>query len=107
MPAAHDWIEPGGWAANDFFGNARGQGRPFTFSNRPGFNISGPVTIPKLYNGKNKTFFLFAYEGIRDARPRFDASNVWVPTAALASGDFTAFKPANCSSPAAGQICIF
>ncbi len=104
---AYYWIEPGGWAANDFFGNARGQGRPFTFSNRPGFNIIGPVVIPKVYNGKNKTFFLFSYEGIRDARPRFDATNVWVPTAALASGDFSASKPNNCSSPAAGQICIF
>src|SRR4051794_32184384 len=71
---AYYWIEPGGWAANDFFGNSRGQGRPFTFSNRPGVSISGPVTIPKVYNGKNKTFLLFAYEGIRDSRPRFDAS---------------------------------
>src|SRR2546425_5510644 len=69
---AYYWIEPGGWAANDFFGNSRGQARPFTFSNRPGFSVSGPVIIPKLYNGKNKTFFLFSYEGIRDSRPRFD-----------------------------------
>jgi len=88
---AYYWIEPGGWAANDFFGNSRGQARPFTFSNRPGFSISGPVVIPKVYNGKNKTFFLFSYEGIRDSRPRFDATNVWVPTAALASGDFSAY----------------
>src|SRR6266568_1939664 len=88
---AYYWIEPGGWAANDFFGNSRGQARPFTFSNRPGFSLSGPVIIPKLYNGKNKTFFLFSYEGIRDSRPRFDANNVWVPTAALASGDFSAY----------------
>src|SRR5437879_2226833 len=88
---AYYWIEPGGWAANDFFGNWRGQGRPFTFSNRPGFSVSGPVIIPKLYNGKNKTFFLFSYEGIRDSRPRFDANNVWVPTAALAGGDFSAY----------------
>src|SRR5438067_996873 len=88
---AYYWIEPGGWAANDFFGNSRGQARPFTFSNRPGFSVSGPVIIPKLYNGKNKTFFLFSYEGIRDSRPRFDANNVWVPTAALASGDFSAY----------------
>src|SRR5437764_1371150 len=88
---AYYGIEPGGWAANDFFGNSRGQGRPFTFSNRPGFSVSGPVLIPKLYNGKNKTFFLFSYEGIRDSRPRFDANNVWVPTAALAGGDFSAY----------------
>ena len=88
---AYYWIEPGGWAANDFFGNSRGQARPYTFSNRPGFTISGPITIPGVYKGKDKTFFLFSYEGIRDSRPRFDANNVWVPTAALASGDFSAY----------------
>jgi Carboxypeptidase regulatory-like domain/TonB dependent receptor len=86
---AYLWTEPGGVAANDFFGNARKQGRPFTFSNRPGFSVSGPVVIPKLYNGKDKTFFLFGYEAIRDARPRFDAgSSVFVPTQALRDGNF-------------------
>ena len=88
---AYYWIEPGGWAANDFFGNSRGQGRPFTFSNRPGFSIGGPVTIPKVYDGKNKTFFFFSFEQINDSRPRFDATNIWAPTAALASGDFSAY----------------
>jgi hypothetical protein len=88
---AYYWIEPGGWAANDFFGNSRGQGRPFTFSNRPGFSIGGPVSIPKVYDGKNKTFFFFSFEQINDSRPRFDANNIWVPTAALANGDFSAF----------------
>jgi hypothetical protein len=84
------WLEPGGLSANDFFGNARGQGRPFSFSNRPGFSVNGPVWIPKVYDGKNKTFFLFSYEGIRDSRPRFDAgSSVYVPTAALRSGNFS------------------
>ena len=87
---AYFWEEPGGLAANDFFGNARGQGRPFTFSNRPGFSVGGPVVIPKLYNGKNKTFFLFGFESIRDSRPRFDAGNtVYVPTQALRDGNFS------------------
>lgn len=87
---AYLWLEPGGIAANDFFGKARGQGRPDSFSNRPGFSISGPVRIPKLYNGKNKTFFLFGYEGIRDSRPRFDANgNSFVPTQALRNGNFS------------------
>ena len=90
--SAYIWTEPGGMAANDFFGNAKLQGRPFTFSNRPGFSASGPVRIPKLYNGKDKTFFLFGFEAIRDARPRFDAGgNVWTPTDALRSGDFSSF----------------
>jgi len=82
--------EPGNWAANDFFGNARGQARPESKSDRFGGYISGPIRIPWLYNGKDKSFFLFGYEGIRDSRPRFDAgAAVWVPTAALANGDFS------------------
>jgi hypothetical protein len=89
---AYIWTEPGGMAANDFFGNARGQARPFTYSNRPGGSVSGPVYLPGIYDGRNKTFFLFSYEGIRDSRPRFDASNVWVPTDALKIGDFSAYS---------------
>ncbi len=88
---AYYWLEPGGWAANDFFGNAQGQGRPFSFSNRPGFSIGGPIMIPKVFNGKNKSFFFFSYESIDDSRPRFDANNIWVPTTALRNGDFSAY----------------
>lgn len=90
---AYLWTEPGGMAANDYFGNARGQRRPLTFSNRPGFSIHGPVVFPKIYNGKDKTFFLFGYEGIRDARPRHDIAasnpNTFVPTQALKDGNFS------------------
>src|SRR5581483_11315916 len=87
---AYRWTEPGGMAANDFFGNARGQGRPDSFSNRPGFSVNGPVVIPKLYNGRDKTFFLVGFEAIRDSRPRFDINgNSFVPTQALRNGDFS------------------
>ncbi len=90
--SAYYFAEPGSWAANDAFGKARGTVRPETKSDRFGGYISGPVVIPWLYNGKNKTFFLFSYEGIRDARPRFDAGEgPWVPTPALAAGNFSQF----------------
>ena len=95
---AYLWLEPSGIAANDFFGKSQGIGRPFSYSNRPGFSVNGPVWIPKVYNGRNKTFFLFAYEGIRDSRPRYDAGTVWVPTAALRSGDFSCVPTPNSSS---------
>lgn len=103
--SAYIWTEPGGMAANDYFGNARRQGRPYTFSNRPGFSINGPVRIPKLYDGRDKTFFLFGFEAIRDERPRFDAGqSVFVPTEALRRGDFSAFQ---CPAPPAPQTnCV-
>ena len=87
---AYLWTEPAGMAANDFFGNSRGQPRPLSYSNRPGFSVGGPVVIPKLYHGEDKTFFLFGWERIHDARPRFDAGNsVYVPTQALRDGNFS------------------
>lgn len=103
--SAYYFLEPGGIAANDVFGKGRGQARPFSFSNRPGFSINGPVRIPYIYNGKDKTFFLFGFEAIRDSRPRFDAgASVWVPTADIASGNFSAYQ---CPAPPAPQTnCI-
>jgi hypothetical protein len=87
------FAEPKSLAANDFFGNARGQDRPDTSSDRPGFSLTGPVRIPGLYDGRDKTFFSVGYERIKDVRPRFDAGqDVWVPTEALRNGDFSAYS---------------
>jgi hypothetical protein len=84
------FAEPYKLAATDFFGNMRGQEKPETSSDRPGFTIGGPVTIPKLYNGKDRTFFMFGWEHIKDVRPRFDAGgDSWVPTEKLRNGDFS------------------
>ncbi len=81
--------EPLSMAANDTFGKARGQEKVQTQSKRFGFTANGPIRFPWLYNGKDKSFFLFGYEGIRDTRPRFDAGVAWTPTAAMRNGDFT------------------
>jgi hypothetical protein len=87
------FFEPVKLAANDFFGKARGQERIDSSSTRPGFHVTGPVRIPGLYDGRDKTFFSVGYERIKDVRPRFDAgSSVWVPTEALRRGDFSAFS---------------
>lgn len=108
--SAYYFAEPGSWAANDAFGKARGNIRPETKSDRYGGYVSGPVVIPWLYNGKNKTFFLFGYEGIRDARPRFDAGEgPWVPTPELAAGNLSAFPqcPLPPAQPTAGCVTIW
>jgi len=90
---AYYFAEPYTWGANDFFGKARGQGIVESSSDRPGFTIGGPVLIPKLYDGKDKTFFMFGLEHIKDVRPRFDAGgDSWVPTEALRRGDFSAYS---------------
>jgi len=91
--SAYYFAEPYKWGANDFFGKARGQGIVESSSDRPGFTIGGPVLIPKLYDGKDKTFFMFGFEHIKDIRPRFDAGgDSWVPTEPLRRGDFSAYS---------------
>lgn len=48
--------------ANSFFNNSRGFERlPLTEYN-PGFTLSGPIVLPKIYDGHNRTFFSIAYE---------------------------------------------
>ncbi|HVT93902.1 MAG TPA: TonB-dependent receptor [Bryobacteraceae bacterium] len=51
--------------ANNYFSNRAGQDLPPFSQNNFGATLSGPVWIPKIYNGRNKTFFLFNYEGFR------------------------------------------
>ncbi len=53
--------------------------------NQFGGDLGGPVLIPKLYNGKNKTFFFGAYQGFRYSKT--EDSDLLVPTAAELAGN--------------------
>lgn len=55
--------------------------------NQFGANAGGPVIIPKVYNGKNRTFWFFNYEGFRLRQGT--AAFATVPTAAMRQGDFS------------------
>lgn len=61
--------------ANNWFANAKGQPKPPMRQNDFGGTFGGPVVIPRLYNGRNKTFFFFSYEGLRLRLPNFTLSN--------------------------------
>jgi len=77
--------------ANTWFGNLNGQPRGDFNYDRLGGVLNGPVIIPKVYNGKNRTFFLFSYEWIRTVQAQLSSSaNLTVPTAAQRQGDFSA-----------------
>jgi hypothetical protein len=52
-----------------------------------GFTIGGPVVIPRVYNGRDKTFFFFSFEQNRQ-RVTVNATNT-VPTLAMRNGDFS------------------
>ncbi|HYM12091.1 MAG TPA: TonB-dependent receptor, partial [Bryobacterales bacterium] len=56
--------------------------------NQFGANIGGPVTIPKVYNGKQSTFFFFNWESGRQISGSFGGT-AFVPPAPYRSGDFS------------------
>ena len=51
--------------ANNYFSNAAGQELPAFTQNNFGTTLAAPVLLPKLYDGRNRTFFMFNYEGYR------------------------------------------
>jgi hypothetical protein len=65
-----------------------------------GAYVGGPLNIPKIFNGGNKTFFFAGWSGTRGSTP-FDALST-VPTATERSGDFSALT-APIYNPATGQ----
>jgi hypothetical protein len=61
--------------------------RPLARNHNFGFTIGGPVSIPKLYDGRNKTFFFFNLEGFRTNNVTA-GTFATVPTEAYRRGDF-------------------
>ncbi len=76
---------------NNAIGKARarqdGNTTPTLIRNEFGGTVGGPVEIPKLYSGKNRTFWFTSYEGYRLVSP--STKNFKVPTVAMANGDFS------------------
>jgi hypothetical protein len=56
-----------------------------------GFSLGGPVVLPHLYNGHNKTFFFATYEGLRLAKETVLVESV--PSLALRQGDLSFYLP--------------
>ena len=77
--------QPSLLTANSFFNNRSGLGNPVTHFNQFGATAGGPVVIPRVFNGKDKLFWFFAYEGNRNSQPF--TSFVSVPTEAERRGD--------------------
>ncbi len=60
--------------------------------NQFGATLGGPVWLPKVYDGHDKTFFFFSYQGTR-LRQAPIQSQIIVPTAAMRQGDFSSLLP--------------
>jgi len=102
------------FAANTFFSNKAGLERPFRNRNQFGGKLSGPMWLPGVGEGtpifhKDKGFFFFNYEGIRD--PLSGRFNRTILTPLARGGGFsfnraTAGAPTQfCPSGSAGSVC--
>ncbi len=86
----------------EFLRNNDLDARPFAFTNRVpasapfkwnqfGFTLGGPISIPKLFNGKDRLFFMSNYEGYR-LRDQTQTVYTTAPTA-MRNGDFSQLLP--------------
>ncbi len=89
---AYEFLRNRDLDANDFFSNKNGTPRGAFTQNQFGFNVGGPVFIPKIYNGKNKTFFFVNYEGFRLRQGQSYTETV--PDAAERNGDLSSLAAA-------------
>ncbi|HZT31873.1 MAG TPA: carboxypeptidase regulatory-like domain-containing protein [Bryobacteraceae bacterium] len=80
--------------ANYFFSNEKGVSRNIYKQHDFGVSGGGPIVIPKILNGKNKSFFFASYEGFRN-RVGATTTAATVPTAEMYNGDFSKWVDKN------------
>ncbi len=99
--SAYEFVRNTDFDANRFFSNAAGIRRAVYKQSDFGGSFGGPIYIPKIHNGKDKSFFFFAYEGFRN-RVGATAFTTSVPTPEMYKGDFSKWVNA-----AGAQIPIY
>ncbi|MDR3717285.1 MAG: TonB-dependent receptor, partial [Bryobacteraceae bacterium] len=96
----YEFIRNSDLDANTFFANRAGTKLPHFERSQFGGSLTGPVLFPKLYRGKDKTFFLFSYEGLRQGTQ--SEVTTTVPTALQRTGDFSQTFNSSCQ-----QVVIY
>ena len=79
--------------ANTFDANRAGLAKAGLYWNQPGLTVDGPVRIPGLYNGTDRTFFMYSWEQIRSEVPFPQVYTV--PSALERTGDFSQTRTAD------------
>jgi hypothetical protein len=68
--------------------------------NQFGFELDGPVVIPRLYDGRNRTFFMGSYQGLRQRQGTASLATLMTPR--MLQGDFSQIS-ASINDPATGE----
>ncbi len=85
----HHWLRHSKLDAPTIFQNRAGQKLPLYQDNRFGGSVGGPVVLPKLYNGKNRTFWFYAIEANLFGDPNVGQRVSTVPTEEMRRGDLS------------------
>lgn len=85
--SVYEFLRNSALDANDYFANQHGRPLPSFKRSQFGASLGGPIDIPPLYNGRNKTFFFFAYEGLRQGSAT--QMTTTVPTKLEREGNFS------------------
>src|SRR5689334_16644949 len=88
--SAYEYLRNDKFDANDYFANKQNTGKVPFRQNQYGVAVGGPVVIPKIYHGRDRTFWFFNWEGYRARRGQTNISSF--PTEAQRSGDFSAIS---------------
>ena len=86
--AVYEFLRNNDFDANNWFSNRSGIPISIYKQNDFGATAGGPVWIPKVYRGRDKTFFFFSYEGFRN-RSGANGAQFTVPTPEMYNGDFS------------------
>ena len=88
----HEFTRDDRFDANGFNANRAGQRKQDFTRNQYGFTLGGPLTIPNVYRGRDRSFFFLAFEGLRETKAGSYTGTV--PTALERSGDFSQTRDA-------------
>jgi hypothetical protein len=89
--------------SNSFANNAQGKPRALDRQQDYAFSFGGPAYIPKVYDGRNRTFFYVAYERFRERNLGFGAPNITEPIPAFYKGDFSRLLGPTVATDASGN----
>ena len=92
--SAWEFVRNSYFDARNYF-NAKSTPQPPFKRNQFGFTIGGPMFLPKVFNGRNKLFFMVNYEGLRERKALVQPATV--PPSAWVNGDFSAVSTQSCA----------
>ena len=98
--SVYEFAKRGYMDANSWANNYNGLNRPAHTEDQYGFELDGPVYIPHIYYGRDKTFFMFNFERFKEVLPNYATFDL--PNPAWLNGDFSGF-----TDPSGAMIPVY